>query len=76
MSALCEVMCLLVAGDSQTAPAPLQRQRAFFERHLRPWYAKFAAQLEAAPSANYYRPVARLLRAFLDVEAQAFDMGS
>lgn len=74
IAALCEVMRLLTAGDAETAPAALQRQREFFGRFLRPWYAKFAAQLEAAPSANYYRVVARLLRVFMDVEAQAFEM--
>jgi len=75
MAAICEVMRLLVAGDAESAPASIEQQRAFFSRHLRPWYAKFAAQLQAAPSANYYRAVARLLHAFLDVEAQAFEIG-
>lgn len=75
MAALCEVMCLLVAGDADSAAQPVAQQRIFFQRHLRPWYAKFAAQCEAAASANYYRAVARLLRAYMDVEAQAFDMG-
>lgn len=74
MAAICEVMRLLVAGDAQYAPATLDWQRAFFGRHLRPWYDKFSAQLEAAPSANYYRAVARLVHAFMDVEAHAFDM--
>lgn len=75
MAAICEVMRLLVVGDAETATASLPQQRAFFGRHLRPWYRKFSAQLEAAPSANYYRAVAGLVRAFMDVEAQAFDMG-
>jgi TorA maturation chaperone TorD len=74
MAAICEVMCVLVAGDVDSAPAKIEHQRAFFDRHLRPWYQKFAAQLAAAPSANYYRAVAPLLRAYMDVEAQAFDM--
>jgi TorA maturation chaperone TorD len=74
MATLCEVMRLLSAGDGESAPQPLSRQRRFFERHLRPWYAKFAAQLAAAPSANYYRRVAALLQAYMDVEAQAFGM--
>jgi TorA maturation chaperone TorD len=76
MAALCEVMRLLVVGDADSAPVSIEQQRVFFDRYLRPWYKKFVAQLEAAPSANYYRAVARLLRAFLDVEAQAFEMGA
>lgn len=74
IAALCEVMQLLVAGDDRAQPQSLARQHAFFRKHLRPWYAAFCAQLEAAPSANYYRAVAALLRAFLEVESQAFDM--
>lgn len=75
MAALCEVMRWLATGDAETAPAALTRQREFFARHLQPWYERFANDLEAAPSANYYRAVARLLKDFLDIEAQAFDIG-
>ena len=75
IAAVCEVMRWLVAGDAETSPAALSNQQEFFERHLRPWYARFAAELEKAPSANYYRAVARLLKDFLDIEAQAFDIG-
>jgi TorA maturation chaperone TorD len=74
MAALCEVMRLLVAGDADSAPAPVKQQCTFFDRHLRPWYPKFAVQLATAPSANYYRAVATLLDSYMDVEAQAFDM--
>jgi TorA maturation chaperone TorD len=76
IAALCEVMRWLATGDAETAPAALARQREFFARHLQPWYARFANDLEAAPSANYYRAVARLLKDFLDIEAQAFDIGN
>jgi TorA maturation chaperone TorD len=76
IAALCEAMRWLAVGDDETAPAPLARQRAFFGRHLQPWYARFADELAVAPSANYYRAVARLLKDFLDIEAQAFDIGS
>lgn len=76
MAAILEVMRFLIVGDGETAPAPLINQQRFFDAHLRPWYALCAAQIEVAPSANYYRLVARILRAFLDVEAQSFDIGS
>lgn len=76
IAALCEAMRWQIIGDEEIAPVPLSRQKAFFLRHLRPWYARFALELEAAPSANYYRAVARLLKDFLDIEAQAFDIGS
>lgn len=67
-AALFEVMRLLVLS------APLPAQKDFYCRHLAPWCGKLAAQLANAPSANYYRHVADLLRAFIEVEAQGFEM--
>lgn len=49
---------------------------AFFMRHLRPWYADFCAALEAAAQANFYKHLARFLRAFLDVELDYFALQS
>lgn len=69
IAALCEAMRLLIENGS-----PLSRQKQFFMRHAAPWGEKFAAQLESAPSANYYRHVAELLREFLQVERMSFDM--
>lgn len=76
MAAICEAMRWQIMGDEEIAPVHLSQQKAFFSRHLRPWYAQFAEALQAAPSANYYRAVARLLKDFLDIEAQAFEIGS
>lgn len=75
MAAVLEVMRYLICGDAERPAASVTEQHEFFDRHLRPWYLLCAAQIEAAASANYYRLVARLLRAFLDVEAQSFDLG-
>jgi TorA maturation chaperone TorD len=47
-------------------------QRAFFQRHLQPWYDKFCTALEEAADANFYRTVARFMRAFLDMERDYF----
>ncbi|HRP23771.1 MAG TPA: molecular chaperone TorD family protein [Thauera sp.] len=72
IAALAEVMRHLVL----TAPdaAGLQRQRAFFERHIAPWYAHLAQALAQAPGADFYAKVGALLRAFMDIEREAFDM--
>ena len=40
LSALCETMRLLVAGDSAMPPQPVEAQRTFFERQIAPWYAR------------------------------------
>lgn len=76
MAAVLEVMRFLIAGQDDEPPASLAVQQRFFDKHLRPWYGLCATQIETAPSANYYRLVARLLRAFLDVEAQSFEIGA
>lgn len=72
IAALAEVMRHLVL----TAPdaAGLQRQRAFFGRHVAPWYADLAQALGQAPGADFYAKVGALLRAFMDIEREAFDM--
>ena len=79
LGSLCEVMRVLVAG----APAPFNlprqpvaHQQQFFEAHIAPWYARCVADIAAAQGANYYRLVAQLAGAFLDIEAEAFEVGA
>lgn len=71
IAALCETMRLLIESGT-----PLARQKQFFMQHLASWGGALAAQVEHAPSANYYRHVAALLREFLHVEEQSFGMVS
>ena len=73
IAALAEVMRLLVRGGEGVPAAAFEIQKAFFTRHLRPWYGRFAEQLAKAPSANFYRAAAELTRAFLDTEATLFE---
>jgi TorA maturation chaperone TorD len=74
IAALAEVMRLLVRGGGDgIAAAAFEVQKAFFTRHLRPWYARFAEQLAKAPSANFYRAVGELAETFLDTEAELFE---
>lgn len=75
IAALCEVMAWLIAGEG-SAHGGLVAQRVFFERFLAPWYEAFAGALEASGSARFYRHAGRLLREFLAVERQAFDIDS
>lgn len=70
---LCEVMRYLIAG-SDVAVANLTRQREFFSVHLQPWGAKMCEAVAGHPKARFYASLARFTRAFLSVEAQAFDM--
>ncbi|NMG14020.1 molecular chaperone [Aromatoleum bremense] len=72
VAALAEVMRHLVVSGADAAG--LARQRAFFTRHLQPWYARLADAVAAAPQASFYARVGALARAFFDVESEAFAM--
>lgn len=72
LGALCETMRVLITGAPGIARQPLARQHAFFEARIAPWYARCLDDIAGAEGANYYRLVAQLAGAFLDIEAQAF----
>jgi len=72
VAALAEVMRHLVVTGPDAAG--LARQRAFFVRHLQPWYGRLADALEASPQAHFYARVGALARAFFDIESEAFRM--
>ena len=69
----CEVMRYLIAGDD-AALANLNQQREFFAKHLQPWVMTLCDTLQAHPKARFYVALAELTRAFMNVEAQGFDM--
>jgi len=72
VAALAEVMRHLVSVGPDAAG--VARQRAFFARHLQPWYGRLADALAAAPRADFYVRVGDLARAFFDIESEAFAM--
>lgn len=69
---LCEVLCGMILGTY--GPPDLAAQKAFFDKHLSPWADALFADIEAAPSAVFYRPVAAIGRLFTAVERDAFAM--
>jgi TorA maturation chaperone TorD len=69
LGALCEVMALLIMQDR-----PLAQQRRFFEQHVASWAGACTQHMRDADGANFYRLVASLIDAYLDVEAEAFSM--
>ena len=73
ISALCEVMRYLIAGDDVEI-SNLTNQRAFFNSHIRPWYDELCDAIEDIPEMHLYHPVAALTREFLAIEGQSFDM--
>ncbi|HEX5688062.1 MAG TPA: molecular chaperone TorD family protein [Ideonella sp.] len=68
-----EVMRYLIAGDDALT-CTLEQQRRFFRAHLQPWVERLCDAADAQPAAATWRAVATLTRAFMQVEAQAFDM--
>jgi len=72
LGTLCETMRVLIQGGPGMPVRGLTAQKAFFEAHIRPWYAACLADIAGAPNANFYRIVAGVVDAFLSIEAQAF----
>jgi TorA maturation chaperone TorD len=68
---LCEVMSGLAAGRFGAEPSA---ERRFFDKHLKPWAARFFADLETSEAGDFYRTVGSLGRLFMEIEAQAFTL--
>ena len=66
---LCEIMAGLAGGRFVASEGS---ERRIFERHLAPWAGRLFADLEATPSAEFYRHVGRIGRLFMDIETEAF----
>ena len=68
-----EVMRWLIAGDD-VARCNLTQQQRFFRQHLQPWVDKLCDTVQAHPRAQVWQAVAGMTRAFIQVEAQGFDL--
>ena len=72
LSGLLEVMRHLVVQGSDVPQ--IDFQKGFFLRYIQSSYAALTDAVTRSGGANFYKDVARLTRAFLDVESQSFDM--
>jgi TorA maturation chaperone TorD len=70
---LSEVMRFLIAGDD-VAVSNLAQQSRFFAAHVQPWGLAMCDAVAAHPRARFYAALAGFTHAFLEVEAQGFDM--
>lgn len=75
IASLCEMMAGLIRGRFG-APAAIATQRDFFAAHLGSWAGHFFSDLEAASSSVLYAPVGTVGRVFIDIEKEAFRIGS
>ena len=69
LAALLEVMRHLITNPDVGADAALQEK--FFGQYLSRWYGRFCDAVLEEPKSNFYRPVTRLLRSFLDIELES-----
>ncbi len=74
IAGLFEMMRVLAGGAPGRDPAPLPRQRVFFDTYLARAALGFFEAVQAEPQANYYRKVAEFGAAFIAFEAQSFDL--
>jgi TorA maturation chaperone TorD len=74
LSALCETMRILIAGQGPVPPASLAEQRSFFERQIATWAPECCAATSVSSLAVYYRRVAQFAKCFLALERDSFAM--
>jgi TorA maturation chaperone TorD len=74
ISALCDVMRLLIIGTDDAAPAALSAQREFFMRHIAPWYERLCAAIDAAEQTDFYKKAAAFAKEFFYLEVQSFEI--
>ncbi len=75
IASLLEMMGGMIRGRFGP-PVPLERQQAFFNKHIAPWAGHFFADLEAAESSVFYAAVGAAGRAFMEIEREAFRMSA
>lgn len=72
ISALCDVMRFLIAGDQETPPAALDVQRDFFLRNIKSWDSRLCAAVIGANQTHFYKHVAQFAREFFAIENESF----
>ncbi|SFO84814.1 TorD/DmsD family molecular chaperone [Tranquillimonas alkanivorans] len=73
IASLLEMMAGLILGRFG-APAPLDEQKTFWNRHIGPWAEHFFTDLEAAKNSVFYAPVGTAGRVFMGIEREGFRM--
>jgi TorA maturation chaperone TorD len=75
LASLCETMRLLIEGDGDRRPAPVEDQRWFFDRHLATWIPDLCTALTQNALANFYRPVGEFTESFVAIERDSLAIG-
>ena len=75
IASLMEMMGGLILGRFG-AVADLDEQKTFFDKHIDPWAGHFFSDLESTKSSVFYASVGAVGRLFMDIEQEAFRMGT
>lgn len=71
IASLMEMMGGMITGRF-APPAPIDRQKDFFFKHIAPWAEHFFSDLEKATTSVLYAPVGTVGKQFMQIEAEAF----
>lgn len=74
LSGMCDVMRVMITGAHGGQAQTLDKQREFFSAYIAPWYSRCLTDIENASAGRFYGLVAAFVRAYFDIEMQAFDM--
>ena len=76
IATLCEIMSGLASStwDASVLGCGAAGEAGFFARHIEPWAATFFDDLATAPSARFYKHVARVASIFLGIESRSFEL--
>lgn len=72
---LLELMAGMISGAFGRV-IDLDEQQYYFEKYIASWMPLFFQKLETSEIAAFYMPVATLGKEFLEIEKQAFEIGS
>nr|WP_321253444.1 molecular chaperone TorD family protein [uncultured Ruegeria sp.] len=73
IASLMEMMAGMIVGRFG-APATLDDQKVFWNKHIGPWAMHFYSDLEAAEASVLYASVGTAGRVFMEIEREAFRM--
>ena len=73
IASLLEMMGGMIVGRFG-APATLQEQKDFHNKHIGPWAGHFFADLQAAKTSIFYSSIGAVGAAFMDIERESFRM--
>ena len=73
IASLMEMMASMIVGRFG-APASLEDQKTFYNRHIAPWAGHFFTDLEGAKNSVLYASLAGVGRVFMEIEREAFRM--